>query len=111
MPSQKLYDWSGSEYAVGTTTDGDETMPGMAWVSATSYVVVWTASGIQPEIRAQLFDASGTKIGDEFAIGADHGGATNAVVAQLAGGGFVVAWVDTDYGPNNESPLIRFQRF
>ncbi|HEY0043517.1 MAG TPA: hypothetical protein VGB62_03100, partial [Allosphingosinicella sp.] len=113
MVTHKLYDRSGSEFEINSIKAGDQTAPSMSWVSADRYVLVWShndgAGTI--DVRAQLFTAAGARIGDEFTVNATTAGAQqNAVVAQLAGGGFVVAWEDV--GDTDGSwTAIRYQRF
>jgi Ca2+-binding RTX toxin-like protein len=114
MPSQKLYDRSGAELEVNTNKPGSQTLVAMARASAGSYVQVWTdddgAGNV--DVRAQLFSDAGEKIGTEFIVNTSTTGVqTNAAIAQLAGGGFVVAWEDQDAGADGSESAIRFQRF
>jgi hypothetical protein len=112
-----LYDYAGAERVVNSTTAGAQTLPKMAMVSANRYVIVWTHDGADggvsnPQVRAQLFDLSGAKVGGEFVVNsADDGIQTNAVVAKLAGGGFVVAWEDRNSATDGSGSAIRFQQF
>jgi hypothetical protein len=106
MGNQKLYDRSGAEIQAGGIKPGNQTLPAMAWASATAYVTAWAdddgAGNVG--IRGQLFSSAGAKLGLEFQVNTgDTGSSPTVVVAKLADGGFVVAWD----GPGG----IRFQRF
>ena len=46
-------------------------------------------------IKAQVFDATGAKVGSEFLVNTTTAGFQDApAIAGLDGGGFVIAWVD-----------------
>ncbi|MFL6858509.1 MAG: calcium-binding protein, partial [Allosphingosinicella sp.] len=65
-----------------------------------------------PEIRAQVFEADGTAVTGAFKVNSSDAGAqTNAVVARLAGGGFVVAWEDRNPAADGSGSAIRFQAY
>lgn len=68
-----------------------------------SYVVMWEHPRVSPatgiEVRARLFEASGTARGAEVAVSsAASGDATLPTGAGLAGGGFVVVWAHRNEG-------------
>lgn len=80
------------EYLVNTTTAGNQYDGAAAALGANNYVVVWTdESAGTPVIRGQLL-ATRTKTGGELLISTGSLPATDAVVAPLVSGGFVVAW-------------------
>ncbi|WP_131819302.1 Ig-like domain-containing protein [Sphingomonas jatrophae] len=95
----------GSETLVNTKTDGWENMPSVAALAGGGFVVTWyygatagrpaPGSSLESNIKAQLFDAAGNRVGGELPVntqGANFQGMP--VVGALAGGGFVVSWTD-----------------
>jgi Ca2+-binding RTX toxin-like protein len=112
-----LYERDGSEFTLNGTTAGTQSLVKIAWISSTRYIAVWThdemAGGVSdPQIRARMFDSGGAPVGGEFTVnGSDAGIQTNAVVAKLAGGGFVIAWEDRNTASDGSGASIRYQRF
>ncbi|HEY0027017.1 MAG TPA: M10 family metallopeptidase C-terminal domain-containing protein [Allosphingosinicella sp.] len=89
----------GTETVVNTATAGTQHSIQSAALSNGGFVAVWTDEGAYDpynpvlNIRAQMFDASGNKIGGEILVNPDTYGSHNgAAVVGLPGGGFVVAW-------------------
>ena len=91
----------GTAIPVNTADAGYQEEPSIAALAAGGFVVTWTDFGAQLEsptstVRAQLFDASGARVGTEFVVdSAAAGGQRHSSVAALGGGGFVVVWQDT----------------
>ncbi|WP_157218518.1 beta strand repeat-containing protein [Flavisphingomonas formosensis] len=92
----------GSEFLVNQTTDGAQKMPSVAALSSGGFVVTWTDNSLQggdtsvSSVKAQLYDASGAKVGSEFLVNTNTAnGQDTPVVASLSGGGFVVSWHDS----------------
>jgi Ca2+-binding RTX toxin-like protein len=102
-----LYERAGSEFVLNAAV-GIQSQPKVTWISSSRYVAVWTHDGLDggvsnPQVWAQIFEADGTAVGSRFMVnGTDGGEQTNAVVAKLAGGGFVIAWEDR-YEPSDGS--------
>ena len=70
-----------------TASDPSENLPGTA--------IVWDVN--HTGIMAQLFDANGQKVGEQFLVNTeDQGQQLHGSVAALEGGGYVVTWVDTE---------------
>jgi Ca2+-binding RTX toxin-like protein len=111
----KLYERSDSEFTLNGTTVGVQSLAKLSWISDSRYVAVWTHDPMSDgmfdsEIRAQIFEADGTPVGAEFTVNsADPGDQTNAVVARLAGGGFVIAWEDREFGSDTSGSAIRYR--
>src|SRR5262249_49486270 len=84
-PLQKI----GGEFLVNTVTQGNQWDPSIAILANGGCVGIWEArnSGLAQPGVAQVFDATGAKVGSELVL--DPGGAT---VSGLSDGGFVVAW-------------------
>lgn len=92
---------AGGEFLVNTTVTGVQTDASLTALSGGGFVVTWTdnsASGADASgaaIRAQLYDASGAKVGGEALINATTANAqTQSTVTALSNGGFVVSWTD-----------------
>ncbi|HEY0131576.1 MAG TPA: hypothetical protein VGB57_09235, partial [Allosphingosinicella sp.] len=92
---------AGGEFLVNTTTDYYQEEPSVAALSSGGFVVTWTdnsprATGAyDSDIRAQIYDSAGAKVGGEFVVNSTtFYEQTDPVVASLPGGGFVIAWSD-----------------
>ena len=89
----------GGEFLINTETAGDQVSEHVTSLASGGFVVTWSdiqstghdssASGV----KAQIFDASGTKVGGEIAVNTTtEGGQDSSHVAALPNGGFVIAW-------------------
>ncbi|RAK57277.1 hypothetical protein [Phenylobacterium deserti] len=93
-----------AEQRVNTSTAGLQTAPAVATLADGSYVVVWQDE-TSTNIRAQRFDASGDKLGDEFRVNSTTANAqSDPAVIGLKGGGFVIAWTTV---PDAASPIFK----
>ena len=89
----------GDEFAVNTTTIGNQQFPAVD-VDASGAVVVWQSFDADSDtwqVYAQMFDADGDAAGDEIFIASGR----TASVAKGAGNDFVVAW-ETDNASETE---------
>jgi hypothetical protein len=86
--------WSGDKGAFVIHQNG--TMPSVTGLKDGSFIVVWAQTNAQgnTDIRAQLYEASGSKKGAEFTIGGTAGNERDPAVTALENGGFVVTWED-----------------
>jgi hypothetical protein len=91
----------GAEFLVNTITDSFQWMPAIAGLSTGGFIVTWVdLSGTLGDddgssIKAQIYDAAGTRVGTEFLVNSQIAGdQSNPVVTALANGGFVVSWKD-----------------
>lgn len=108
---------TGSEFAVSSETDFMED-PQIAALSSGGFVVVWTrnTSMTGPEtyqgIYAQVFSASGARVGPERLIAAEGPGSLESLdVAALATGGFVVTWAsEFGTGADTSGTAIKAQQ-
>ncbi|WP_342452484.1 Ig-like domain-containing protein, partial [Pararoseomonas baculiformis] len=91
----------GSEFLVNTHTSNDQSLPTITGLSNGNFVVSWfdlsgtlgDSSGTS--IKAQIFNASGTKIGSEFRVNTETNlSQISPTITSLANGGFVVSWHD-----------------
>jgi Ca2+-binding RTX toxin-like protein len=104
---------AGSAVRVNTQTTGDQTQPMVTSLAGGGFVVTWMdASGAGTLLKAQLFSASGAKVGSEFAVDTETLSDTALpVVTGLTTGGFVVAWQDSAPASGEPDTLIRAQMF
>ena len=99
----------GSEFLVNTFTAGVQKYPAVAGVTNGGFVVTWTdQSGSLGDsdlsIKAQEFDASGTKIGSEFLVNTVTLNEQNAsTITGLTNGSFVITWEDNV--PGNQATI------
>ena len=84
----------GDEFTVNTATTGDQIDASVAGLVDGRFIAAWTSlNGTEEGVRAQIFDATGSRLGDEFSI--DTGSAfSEPSVTTLEGGGFVITWID-----------------
>jgi hypothetical protein len=93
---------------VNTTTLSDQFDSDNASSSNGSSVVVWTDFSLLStrgsDIRAQLFNSAGAKVGREFVVGSSNLNDTEPAVAMDARGDFVVSW--TQAQPNGDTNVV-----
>jgi len=91
----------GGEFLVNTQTFSDQRRPTITGLSGGGFVVTWEdlsgtlgdASGAS--IKAQMFDAAGGRVGEEFLVNTETFSAQYfPTITSLSGGGFVVTWTD-----------------
>jgi hypothetical protein len=85
----------GTEFLVNASTYGHQIDPQIAALSNGGFVVSWSdmggdVSGTAYAIRAQVFAADGTKIGEEALVDIDNQ-ANSAITTALSNGTFVVS--------------------
>jgi Ca2+-binding RTX toxin-like protein len=108
-----LGDKVGGEILVNTNTDGNQQAPDVASLDGGGFVVVWQTSGHPDDpgsngVAAQLFDASGTKVGGETLVNTTiTDSQVSPTVAALDSGGFAVAYQTSD-GTQFDILLQRF---
>ena len=109
----------GPEFLVNTTSLNAQNQPSITSLASGGFVVSWTdasgqgADASESAIRAQVFDASGTKLGTEFLVNTTTlGSQTNSTVTALSSGGFVVSWTDySGHGGDASDSGIKAQVF
>ena len=109
----------GSEFLVNTETLSNQQQPTITSLASGGFVVSWIdpsgqggdASGYG--IKAQIFDASGTKVGGEFPVNtATLNSQQEPTIAALPSGGFVVSWIDQSGQGGDANPYgIKAQIF
>ena len=99
----------GATFFIETTTIGEQIDPTVAATTDGGFVVAWDGAGTA-EIFAQKFDATGSPVGGETLVNTEtYSTQYQPTVAELPGGGYVVAWTSTN--DENFTQDIRFQRF
>jgi Ca2+-binding RTX toxin-like protein len=109
----------GAEFQINSIAANPQVKPRVTSLNDGTFVVVWEDDSTSPDdpsgaaIRAQVFDANGQKLGDEFLVNtitADN--QRDPSVAALADGRFVIAWTDYSASPYDTSgAAIRAQIF
>jgi Ca2+-binding RTX toxin-like protein len=110
---------SGGEFVVNTTIQSAQNQSDVAALSNGRFVVTWRdlsetgADASGEAVRAQIFNANGTKSGGEFVVNSTTTeGQSGPSVVGLANGGFVVTWDDESLSGNDTSEsAIRGQVF
>jgi Ca2+-binding RTX toxin-like protein len=103
----------GTEFLVNSITTGVQDWPGFSALSNGNFIATW-ASGTSDssDIKAQLFNSNGTKIGTEFGVAsAISGGQFGQKAAGLPDGGFVVVWYTSDTTQDGNGYAIKAQFF
>lgn len=94
-----------SEFQVNTTEQGDQQFANSTALPDGGFVVVW-ASNSEP--MAQLFDASGMPVGQEFHVSAKlANSAVRPDVTVLTDGTFIVGWHNWE----NNKDVVHYQHF
>ncbi|HEX8193269.1 MAG TPA: VCBS domain-containing protein, partial [Allosphingosinicella sp.] len=86
----------GGEFVASSGRGGHQDNPRVAKLASGGFVVVWRDFGDSAkndEVKAQVFDAQGSRVGGEIAVNTiEEGAQGSARVVGLAGGGFVIVW-------------------
>jgi hypothetical protein len=98
--SATIYKKSGGEILVNQTVAGNQEFADISALENGSFVVTWQDSGnsigFGSEIKAQIFNAAGGKLGGELLVNtALTGTQEKPAVTGLSNGNFVIAWNDT----------------
>jgi RTX calcium-binding nonapeptide repeat (4 copies) len=110
---------SGAEFLVNTTTTNGQSDPSITTLADGRFVVAWadfSATGGDTSaaaVRAQIFNADGSKSGSEFVVNTTTSNSqATPCIAALANGGFVVAWDDLSAtGGDTNGTAVRAQAF
>ena len=104
---------AGAEFKVNSFTHGDQCGAQISAQINGGFVVTWTSSdqdGSGDGIYAQRYTATGAKSGSEFKINTSSAGSqSDASLAVLTGGNFVVTWTSADQDGSGSG--IYAQRF
>jgi len=101
----------GSEFLVNTITANTQVHSQIAPLIHGGFIVTWQDASGGANVKAQVFGADGTKVGNEFLVNTktdNH--QLFPSVASLGNGGFVVTWEDYS-GKDTSYPDIKAQIF
>jgi len=107
----------GNDFVVNTTAANNQFQPVVSALLDGRFVVTWysndTADGSGSVIRARLFNADGTAVGNDFVVNTTTANNQNfPTVAALSDGGFVIAWTDeSQTGGDTSLTAVRAQIF
>jgi|GEM_PF-1069783 len=92
----------GGEFLVNTQTVGNQDHSAVVALSNGTFVVAWqdgTGSSGGADIKAQMFTATGAKMGGEVLVNSQTSGQQSIpAVTALANGGYAIAWSDSSNG-------------
>ncbi len=108
-----------SEFLVNTVTSAAQYESSLTGLAGGRFVATWrdeSGTGVDADnsaVSAQLFNADGSKFGAEFQVNTTTASyQTEPFVTSLAGGGFIVAWMDfSGSGDDNSGTAVRGQMF
>ncbi|MEO6359590.1 MAG: cadherin domain-containing protein [Sphingomicrobium sp.] len=107
----------GTEFVVNSAAAGSQYSPSVAGLTNGTFVVTWntldpTQDGSWSAIKAQLFDASGAKIGTEFLVNSQtFEGQMNPSVVALPDGGYLIAWDTRDPAQDGSGIAVKARYF
>ena len=109
----------GGEFLVNTTTQMSQSHSVTTGLASGGFIIAWMdGSATNPDskgtgVRAQIYDASGVRIGGEFLVNSTIVNSQQfPVITGLKSGGFVVTWVDNSgLGGDSTAPSIKAQLF
>ncbi|HEX8624721.1 MAG TPA: cadherin domain-containing protein [Allosphingosinicella sp.] len=117
----QVFDSSGSrvggEFLVNSETGGIQNEPSIAALGGGGFVVTWMTSfnsddGHSNAIKAQVFSATGAKVGAEFLVNTFGAEAQqDPVVAATGGGGFMITWISLDSTQDGAGLALKGQAF
>ena len=88
---------AGAEFLVNTNTTNEQSVPALTALTGGRFVAMWQdkSNGVDYDIRAQIFNADGSKSGLGFLVNSNTvANQQSPEVITLAGGRFVAAWDD-----------------
>jgi hypothetical protein len=99
----------GTEFLMNTIVSDTQNFPAIATLANGGFVATWRdeSGAVDDEVRAQVFDAAGNKLGLEILVNTTTMANQYEPRIAAAGEGFVVTWTDFSSGDNE----IRMQRF
>jgi hypothetical protein len=110
----------GGQFLVSTTSTLNQSFASISEISGGRFVVTWQSSAslttMDTEIRARIFSANGTPLGNDFLVNTsrtfpDNGfllGPSAPSVADLPGGGFVITWAPSSGSAPGSSVFAQY---
>lgn len=101
----------GGEFLVNSVTASSQFTPNVASLSGGGFVISWD-DWSSWDTKAQIYDASGARVGAEFRLITNTGGNEEyGDITGLAGGGFVATWRTTDTWADGSGDAVKAQVF
>ncbi len=117
----QIYDANGArvggEIRLNTNTSAFQEYGDIVGLANGGFVATWrttdtSADGSGQAVKAQIFAASGAKVGAEFLVNSQTAGDQySPVTAALSGGGFVITWYSTDTAQDGSGSALKAQIF
>ncbi|HEX8241709.1 MAG TPA: cadherin domain-containing protein [Allosphingosinicella sp.] len=103
----------GGEFLVNTVTADEQMHPEISALAGGGFVAIWTTQIFgKLDVRAQIFDSTGAKVGSEILVNTQTFESQSEVqVSTLANGGFVVTWTTFDPAQDGSGYSIKAQLF
>ena len=107
----------GAEFVVNSAKADNQYMSSVTALADGGFVVVWhtldtTQDGSSGAVKAQMFDASGARVGSEFLVNSESvNSQREPMVTALADGGFVVVWSTLDTLQDGSGMALKGQYF
>ncbi|HZF96411.1 MAG TPA: Ig-like domain-containing protein, partial [Allosphingosinicella sp.] len=105
----------GGEFLVPTDTGGEQSDASVTGLAFGGFVVTWSDhTGFyypqDSDVKGQMFDAAGNRVGGEFLVAANTAGDQfDAQVTALGWGGFAVSWADSGPEGDGSGSAVRVQ--
>jgi VCBS repeat-containing protein len=102
----------GAEFLVNTQTAGSQSLPAIGALPSGGFLVSW-ADGGSGDIKAQLYDPAGGRVGGEFLVNSQTANVQSQPAATaLSSGGFVISWTDSSSaGGDSSGTAVKAQLF
>ncbi|TFI56967.1 tandem-95 repeat protein, partial [Sphingomonas parva] len=114
----QLYARTGGEFQFGTISGNGREYSAVAALPGGGYIILWSdhtpgfGSQTQFDVRGQIYNAAGVKVGAEFQVNTTTPYYQfKPQVAVLASGSFVVTWQDDNPASDGSASAIRAQMF
>lgn len=107
----------GGEFRLNTSTDYAQEYGDIVGLAGGGFVATWRttdalADGSGEAVKAQVFSATGAKVGAEFLVNSQKAGTQNSpAIAALADGGFVITWYNADTAQDGSGSAVKAQLF
>lgn len=100
----------GNEFLVNTTISGNQQNPSISINNNGEFVITWEdLSGVDSDIKAQLFNSSGMKIGEEFLVNNYTSGVQSNPKVQLVNNNCIITWNgETDASTTSKIAMREF---
>jgi hypothetical protein len=108
---------AGEEFTLNTNTSSTQDSSDLVALANGGFVATWrttdgAADGSGEAVKAQIFSATGARVGAEFLVNTQKVDAQyDPSITALAGGGFVITWATRDPAQDGNSGAVKGQIF